>query len=106
MKLFISAQNYAKLKFSIYVHRLSINHIFQYVILRNAGEVYILEHVLYISSRKLKKHTRKLMLSNYILLAFINKIYKYFHALVNKRNVCEISNVGEWAPYLSFETYI
>ena len=49
------------------------------VILCNVGEVYILEHGLNISAFE---HARMLILSNYVLLAFINTVYKYCHPWV------------------------
>ena len=56
---------------------------FQYcyalLILCSVGEVFIFEHGCYISALE---HVRKLILSNYVLLACINPIYKYGHAWV------------------------
>ena len=70
-----------KLQFSYDVHLPSINKIFLYrhngVILWNVGEVYSFEHGFYISSLE---HARMLIFSNYVLLAFINTIYKCSHA--------------------------
>ena len=70
-----------KLKFSSYVHLLSINKKFQYrnalMILGNVEEVIIFEHGCYISALG---HTRMLISSIYVLLACINTIYKYGHA--------------------------
>ena len=42
-----------------------------------------------------------LILSNYVILAFINKIYKYCHAWMIYRSVCEVSILGAWALDLS-----
>ena len=47
------------------------------LILCNVGEVYIFEHGLYISACE---NARKLILSDYVLPASVNTIYKYCHA--------------------------
>ena len=56
---------------------------FQYryasLILCSVGEVIIFEHGCYISALE---HVRKLKLSSYVLLAYVNPIYKYGHAWV------------------------
>ena len=49
------------------------------MILCNVGEVYIFEHGVYIAALE---HARMLILSNYVILAMINTIYKYCHACV------------------------
>ena len=57
-----------KLKFSDYAHLQSINKIFQFchaqVFLCNVGEVYIFEH-------PSLEHARGLILSDYVLLAWV-----------------------------------
>ena len=76
LKLYISALGHARnLKSNIYVHLLSVNQIFQHrhtrVILCNVGEVYIFEHGCSISALE---QACMLLSSNYVLLAFLNKI--------------------------------
>ena len=64
-----------KVKFSSYVHLLSINKMFQYryalVILCNVGEVINFEHGCYIPALE---QTRKLILSIYVLLVCKNMV--------------------------------
>ena len=72
-----------KIKFSSHVHLPSINKMLQYryacLILCSIGEVIIFEHGCYFSALE---QFRKLILSNYVLLASINIIYMYGHAWV------------------------
>ena len=82
--LYISGWDQArKLKFSSYVHLPPINKMNQYGyargILCSVGEVIIFEHGGYTSALE---HIRMLILSNYVLVACINTIYKYGHGLV------------------------
>ena len=72
-----------KLKFTCYVHLPSINKNVQYrcpsLIVCSVEEVIIFKHLCYISALE---HIRMLILSSYVLLACINKIYKYGHTWV------------------------
>ena len=72
-----------KLKFSSYVHLPSINQTFQYchvrMILCNLGEVYSFENGICISALDL---ARVLILNNDVLLASINRIYKYYYTMI------------------------
>ena len=78
---------------------------FQYcyarVILFNVEEVIILKHRCYISA---SEHTRMLILSSYVLLACINKIYKYGHAWVINEMDIKFQMLCSGALYLRFET--
>ena len=80
MKLYISVLNHAmKLKFSSVLHLPSINKMFQYLqelMILYVAEVYILEHVPYISHLKMSK------LGSYVFLVSINTVYKWCHAWV------------------------
>ena len=77
MIVYISALGHAwKSKFSLYVHLLFVNHIFQHrharLIHCNVGEVYIFEHGLYISALE---HASMFILSDYVILPSINTVY-------------------------------
>ena len=72
-----------KLKLSSYVHLPIINKMVQYSYVRvipcSVGDVIIFEHGCYISALE---HIRMLILSSYVLLAYISTIYQYGHAWV------------------------
>ena len=50
-------------------------------ILCNEGEIYIFEHGLYISALE---HVRMLILRSYLLLGYINTVWKYCHTWMIK----------------------